>query len=118
MHRFRDPLNKQDLAHLHRILGEREDPTFNETKRRSRVNQITMADTFFADQALAPLRALSQDDRERLISDIVWRVTCYVEGSITRSPGSGTKLECGFRLKKVTQDGREVFCVVRPADQK
>jgi hypothetical protein len=114
MHRFRDPLNEQDLAHLRRILGEQEDPTFSQTKRRSRVNRITMDDTYLADQAVEPFRALSQDDRERLISDVVWRVTCYVEGSITKSPSGGIKLECGFRLRKIAQDGREAFCVVKP----
>ena len=114
MHRFRDPLTEKDLAHLHRILGEQQDPTFSETKRRLRVNQITMDDCFMADQAVAPFRALSQDDRERLISDIVWHVTCHVEGSTTRASGKGKKLEFGFRMVLIIQDGRPVFCVVRP----
>jgi hypothetical protein len=111
MQRLRDVLNEQDLVHFRRIVGAREDPTFNETKRRSRVNQISTDDTYLADQALEPFKALSQDDRERLISDVVWRVTCYVEGSITRSPGKGLSLECGFRLTKILQDGRPMFCV-------
>ena len=113
MHRFRDALNGPDLAHLRQILGEREDPTFNETKRRSRVNQIAMEATFLADQALAPFQALSQADRESLISDVVWHVTCYVEGSITTSSGKAMGLEHGFRLMKMEQNGKLMFCVVK-----
>jgi hypothetical protein len=113
MLRLRDALNEEDLVHFRQIVGVREDPTFNETKRRSRVNQISTDDTYLADQALEAFKALSQDDRERLISDIVWRVTCYVEGSITRSPGKGLSLEGSFRLTKLVQDGRPIFCVVK-----
>jgi len=113
MHRFRDALNEQDLVHLRKILGEQEDPTFSQTKRRLRVNLITMDDCFIADQAVAPFRALSQDERERLISGIVWHVTCHVEGSTTRGSGKGKKLECGFRIVLMVQDGRPVFCVVK-----
>jgi len=113
MQRLRDALNEQDLVHFRQIVGVREDPLFNETRRRSRVNQISTDDTYLADQALEAFKALSQDDRERLISDVVWRVTCYVEGSITKSPGKGLPLECGFRLTKLIQDGRQIFCVVK-----
>lgn len=114
MRRFRDTLSDQDLVHLRRILGEREDPTFSETRRRLRVNRITMDDVFLAEQALAPFQALPQDDRERLMSDIVWHVTCAVEGSITEMPGGIFGLDSGFRLKKLVQDGRDIFCVVKP----
>jgi hypothetical protein len=111
MHRFRDVLNGPDLAHLREILGERQDPTFNETKRRSRVNQIAMDATFISEQALAPFQALDQADRERLISDVVWQVTCYVEGSITRRVGKSVKLELEFRLVELQEDGKTLFCV-------
>src|SRR6185436_822786 len=98
MHRFRDALNEQDLVHLRRVLGEQEDPTFSETKRRFRVNQMSMDDTYVDDGALAPLQALPQADRERLISDVVWELTCHVEGSVTRARTKGHKLEAGFRM--------------------
>jgi hypothetical protein len=115
MLRLRDSFNARDLVHFHRILGEREDPTFNETTRRSRVNHIANDDMYLEDDAQEPFQALAQGDRERLISDLVWQVTCHVEGSITNSPGGkGAPLEFGFRLKKLEQDGRPVFCVVKP----
>ncbi|MBI3857032.1 MAG: hypothetical protein HY293_15205 [Planctomycetes bacterium] len=116
MQRFRDALKGPDLVHLRRILGEQEDPTFNGTKRHSRVNRLTMEDTYLADEAIPPFQALPQGDRERLISDVVWRVTCYVEGSLTKS-ASGLALEGGFRLRSALHDGRPVFCVERESDR-
>ena len=114
MHRFRDSLNEQDLVHLRRVLGEREDPTFSETKRRMRVNEISMADLFIDDRALAALRALEQGDRERMISDVVWRLTCHVEGSTTRAKPNGHKLEGGFRMMLLVKDGRPIFSITKP----
>ena len=116
MQRLQTILNPIDLVHLRTILGEREDPTYSGTKRRSRVNSITMEDTFIADQAQAPFRALSQDDRERLLSDVVWQLTCIVEGSITKGKsGRGIPLENGFQLVKVRENDRPVYCVAKPA---
>lgn len=114
MQRLRDVLSPSDLAHFGAILGEKEDPTHSETKRRFRVNQIASDDTTIANQALEPFRALDQGDRERLLSDIVWQVTCFVEGSITKAKGlKGIPLECGFKLVRLEQDGRALFCVVK-----
>ena len=79
------------------------------------MNRITTDDTYVAEQALAAFQALGQGERERLISDVVWQLTCHVEGSITKSPGKGVPLECGFRMTKILQDGRPIFCVAKPA---
>jgi hypothetical protein len=111
MHRFRDTLTDPDLVHLRRVLGAQEDPTFSETKRRMKVNQLTMDDTYVDDAALAPLRALSQEVREQLISDVVWRLTCHVEGSTTRANSKGHKLEGGFRMLLMVKEGRPMFVV-------
>ena len=114
MQPLHDVLNPSDLAHWRTILGEKEDPTHSGTKRRFRVNQIASADTHIATQALEPFRALHQEERERLLSDIVWQVTCYVEGSITKAKGlKGIPLEYGFKLVRLDQDGRTTFCVVK-----
>ena len=115
MHRFRDALTEQDLVHLRRVLGEREDPTFSETRRRMRVNQISMDDTYVDDAALAPLQALPQGDRERLISDVVWQLTCHVEGSTTRAKTKGHKLVGGFRMMLMVREGRPIFSILKPA---
>src|SRR5262245_50962861 len=114
MHRFRDALNEQDLVHLRRVLGEQQDPTFSETKRRMKVNQLSMDDLFVDDRALAALRALAQEDRERVISDVVWRLTCHVEGSTTRAKPNGHKLEGGFRMMLLVKEGRPFFSITKP----
>ena len=111
---FRDALNEQDVVHLRRVLGEREDPTFSETRRRFKVNQLTTDDLYVDDAALAPLKALPQADRERLISDVVWRLTCHVEGSTTRAKPRGHKLEYGFRVVLMVKEGRPMFTIVKP----
>ena len=115
MRRFRDALNEQDLLHLRRVLGEQEDPTFSETKRRMKVNQLSIDDLFVDDGAFAPLQALPQADRERLISDVVWQLTCHVEGSTTRAKPKGHKLEGGFRLMLMVKEGRPIFVIAKPA---
>ncbi|HVE41086.1 MAG TPA: hypothetical protein VNM14_14420 [Planctomycetota bacterium] len=112
MRRLRDVLNPQDLEHLRRILGGKEAvPDADETQRRSRVKQISTDETYISAQSVEAFKALSQDERERLISEIVWRLTCHVEGSITRSPGKGVPLESGFRMRLAVQDGRALFVV-------
>ena len=114
MQRLQDVLTPLDLRHLRAILGQGEDPTSRETKRRSRVNQIATDDTYVADQAWRPLQALGQDERERLLSDVVWQVTCFVEGSITKGAGEkGIPLEYGFKLVRLVQGGKPTFCVVK-----
>src|SRR5438105_10725163 len=111
MRRLRDVLNPQDLIHLGQILGGKVDTNPDETMRRSKVKEFSADSTFVSEQSVAPFRELSQDDRERLLSEIVWRLTCHVEGSITRSPGKGVPLECGFRMRLAVQDGRAMFVV-------
>jgi len=114
MRLLRDVLGPLDLDHLRTILGEKEDPTHSATKRRFRVNQITTDDTSIADQARDPFLGLTQNERERLLSDIVWQLTCFVEGSITKARGlKGIPLEYGFKLLRLEQEGKQQFCVVK-----
>ena len=100
-----------ELAHFKLILGMAGNPDPTETRRRSTVSRLAMESTFISDKALAPFRALSQPERERLLSDVVWQVTCYVEGSTTKSPGQKVSLDHGFHLVESTVDGKTVFCV-------
>jgi len=117
MQHLRDVLGPGDLVHWRKILGEEEtSKPHSATQRRIRVSRIVSDDTYLAEQALPAFRALTQADRERLLSDIVWQVTCYVEGSITRgSAGKKIPLECGFKLVKLQENERAIFCVAKPA---
>lgn len=110
---LRDALGPEDLQHLHRILGHQKDQVLEGTRRRVRVDHIATADTYLDDTSLEAFKALTQSDRELLLSDVVWNLTCHVEGSITRMSGVNTfGLEFGFRLVQSEQEGRDVFCVV------
>jgi hypothetical protein len=108
---LRDVLNPQDLVHLRQILGGKVERNPDETMRRSKVKEISTDNTFISGASVVALRALTQEERERLISEIVWRLTCHVEGSITSAPGKGVSLEGGFRIRLAVQDGKEIFVV-------
>jgi len=112
MRRIRDVLQGTDLTHFRLILGMAGNPDPTETRRRSAVSRLAMESTFISDKALPPFQALAAAERERLLSDVVWQVTCHVEGSITKAPsGKSMKLGHGFHLVEATQDGKTVFCV-------
>jgi hypothetical protein len=112
MRRIVDALKGTDLTHFRMILGMAGNPDPNETRRRSAVSKLAQQSTFISDKALAPFLALTQEERERLLSDVVWQVTCYVEGSTTRAPaGKKVPLDHGFQLVESTLDGQTVFCV-------
>jgi hypothetical protein len=114
MLRFRDVLSVDDRRHLRQILGESEEELASGTKRHLRVSHLIGENTYLAEDSLEAFKTLSQSDRERLISDVVWRLTCHVEGSITRQSGLNSfPLECGFRLLPSELESREVFCVVK-----
>lgn len=117
MLRLREALNSLDLVHFQRILGERDDPAMPETKRRHRVHRIASEDTYLADEARGPFQNLAQGDRERLLSEVVWRLTCHVEGSVIRSPGKPVALERGFEMVKLVRNGRSEFCVTVTPDE-
>jgi len=118
MRRLREALQGTDLSHFRLILGMAGNPDPNETRRRTTVSRLAMESTFISDKALAPFQALSQEDRERLLSDVIWQVTCFVEGSITKAtPGKKVKLGHGFHLVEATQDGKTVFCVKKKAGE-
>src|SRR5262245_43397271 len=111
MRRIVDVLQGSELQHFKLILGMAGNPDPTETRRRSTVSRLALESTFISDKALAPFQALSQAERERLLSDVVWQVTCHVEGSITKAPGKKMNLDHGFHLVEATQDGKTVFCV-------
>jgi len=117
MRLLRDVLSPPDLAHWRKILGEEDSSKpHSATQRRLRVSRIVSDDTYLADQAVPAFQALNQGDRERLLSDVVWQVTCYVEGSITQGgAGKKVRLECGFKLVKLQENARVIFCVTKPA---
>ena len=99
-------LDEGDRRHVRAILG---DPG-----EKSKAARFLRESTFLDDGAAASFRALPGAERERLISDLIWRITCHVDGSITSVAGVDSfDLGGGFRAVLSEREGREVFCLVR-----
>ena len=43
--------------------------------------------TYVDDESAPPLRSLEAAERETLLSELAWRVTCFLDGSTTQVPG-------------------------------
>ena len=109
---FGGVLNEADRRHLESIL---EGPPGPDAGTRAKARRFLAESTFVDEASAGAFRALPQGEREQLISDLAWRVTCHVEGSITRVMGvNAFDLGSGFSAVHSEQAGRDVFCLVRP----
>jgi hypothetical protein len=102
---FRDALGPDDREHLRRIARGGPD---------DKVADFLLRNTYVATSAREPFRRLSQADRERVISDLAWRVTCLIEGSVTQVEGvKAFELDAGFAAVKSEWKGEEILCLVK-----
>jgi len=110
--RFRDVLSAEDREHVKRILNA-DVAADGETVPR-KVDAFLRSNTYIDDGSVGAFKALSQRDRERVISDLIWRATCLVDGSVTSVVGVTTfSLGKGFAAVKSDEDDRDVLCLVR-----
>ncbi len=106
---FGQVLEDGDRRHIRAILGGP-----GGAGEKSKAARFLGESTFVDEEAARDFRALPGPERERLISELVWRITCHVDGSITAVAGVGAfDLAAGFRAVQSERDGREVFCLVR-----
>ncbi len=104
---FEGVLGEGDLLHLRAIQGG---PP--RTALRERVVRFLRESSFAAEDAAEAFRSLPRAERERVISELVWRITCYLDGSVTRVRGVDTfDLGAGFCAVLSEIEGREVFCL-------
>lgn len=87
MLRLNQALTEEDREHVRRIVQGTISMKAQDVLRRSAVQKFLAEQTFIVDTFLAPFRKLAPADRERVISELIWRITCHVDGSITRVPG-------------------------------
>jgi hypothetical protein len=110
---LKEVLGAPDRDHLRRILnasmsGSRAQATFY-----SKVGEFLRDDTYVDEGAVDALRNLPQEERERVLSELVWRVTCHLDGSITTVQGVNTfPLGKVFSAVQSIEAGRDLFCVV------
>jgi hypothetical protein len=100
-------LGPAEREHLHRILV-----SAGSSPIHDRVREVLRRDVRFSEEAVAAWRAVGQRERERALSELVWRVTCHLDGSVTRVLGVNTyELGYGFAAVQTEEDGRDVFCI-------
>jgi hypothetical protein len=112
MIRFRDVLDTKDREHVRRILNSSISVDKPGLQAVSKVNEFLRDDTYIADDAVEPFKEMTQPERERLISELIWRVTCHLDGSITRVLGvHAYPLGKKFSALQTEEDDRDIFCL-------
>lgn len=117
MIRFAEALNEKDREHVRAILQSTISLTPKQIDARSRVPEFLRERTYFRDESVTPFKSLPQDAREEVISELIWRVTCHLEGSITQSgPMDAYDLgPGGFKALCFPHEGRDIFCLTSVA---
>lgn len=110
---FLGVLGERDRLHLRSILEGS-----GETRLRDKVGRFLREDTFMAEEAVEAFARLPQGEREKVISELVWRLTCHLDGSVTRVQGVNT-FDLGGAVRGVLseREGREIFCLVGAAGE-
>jgi hypothetical protein len=112
MIRLREVLSTQDQDHVRRILNSSISMDRPGLRALSRVNEFMRDDTYISEEAVEPFKGLSQAERERMISELIWRVTCHLDGSITRVLGlHAYPLGRKFSALQTEHDDRDIFCL-------
>ena len=103
-----------DKEHLHRVLNDTLSTDHAGIDGMSKVPGFLSRRTFVSDDSVEAFRALKQSRRERLLSELIWRVTCHLDGSITDVVGvDAYDLGRGFVAVKAEQDGIDILCLNR-----
>jgi hypothetical protein len=112
MIRFRDVLTVEDQEHIGKILRGDLASEPSSPNDLSSVKHFLRDQTFIDPSAVEAWKRLSRRDRERLISELIWRVTCHLDGSITRVLGvESYPLGKEFCAVQSEREGRGIFCV-------
>ncbi len=106
-------LGEADRAHLGRLLDGSIPAGAAAQEMRDRVRSFLGSQVQIAVEATAALARMAPRERERMLSELLWRVTCHLDGSVTRVFGVHTYiLGYGFASVVSEQAGRDVFCLI------
>lgn len=112
MIRITEAMNEKDRAHLRRILQATAPSSIASTQLMEAVEEFVRDFTYVDDAALFAFRDMDQGTRERLLSALVWRITCFIDGSVTSVKGvRAHDVGAGFLAVQARHEGREVFCL-------
>jgi len=111
---FREVLGPKDQDHVRLILNSSISVDKDKLRVLSRVNEFLRDDTYIAEEAVEEFKTQPQADRERLISDLIWRITCHLDRSMTRVLGIHSyPLGKAFVAVQSEKDERDIFCLNR-----
>ncbi len=107
MERFEEAIGEADREHIRKILDG--------APRRGmadRVKDFLAKQSFLDKKSLKNFRELKQAEREQVISEFIWRVTCHLDGSHTRVAGvESYELGSGFAAVRSEGEGQDRFCL-------
>lgn len=107
-------LQKTDLDHVKRILNESYCGTLDGMAKIDSVLNFFRGRVFVEEASGAGFRGRPQLERERILSELIWRITCYLDKSSTAVIGV-TSYELGHRFRAnqlEREDGTEIFVLV------
>lgn len=106
-------LSPADRIHVRNILNSSITSTA-QAETLSRAAVFLREQTFLAEDILEDFRAQEEVERSRLLSELIWRVTCFLDGSETATLGEDRwRLSSRFAAERSLREGREIFTLVR-----
>lgn len=103
-----------DREHLKKILNSSISVTPAGLQTVAKVHRFLKTRTYIAEDSIATFRRLPPEERERVLSELLWRLTCFLDGSETSVLGTTTyDLGGGFVANEVEQNGSHIFCLVK-----
>lgn len=106
-------LSPSDKEHLRKILNSSISVTPAGLETVAKVHRFLKAHTYIDLPSAPAFQKLPCDERERLLSELLWRLTCYLDGSETAVLGACTyDLGGGFVANQIEQEGTTFFCLV------
>lgn len=105
-------LNEREKGDVAKALDAKGNPRPESAELTANVRSYFDQRLFIRDEAVAKWKALDDLRRSRVLSEIVWRVTCVLDGSETAVIGQ-SKFSLGYDLAiaLIEQDGRDVMVV-------
>lgn len=113
MKRLEIVLAAGDREHLKRILNSSLSMTPTGLETAAKVARFLKSRTLIDEKSGPAFQKMASVERERLLSELVWRVTCFVDGSSTAVLGVTTyELGGGFVANEFTKDAKVYWCLV------
>ena len=109
-------LADEDRAHVRKILRGSV-TNVGRGKMLSEVGVFLRDRTYFRKDTVEPFKKLDPVTREQILSELIWRVTCVLDGSVTEVMGQRWfPIGPGIRALRTEQAGKYVMCLALDDD--